>query len=135
MFCGGPNYAQFGHPTPDHNFYVCQLYQIFHVPGPGEPGFISSSTSWEVGFAVQVTDPLASASNLLYVTVLDNDTKETILFGPILRGSDSAGFCGVKQVYFNANLNGRNVLVLFLSSINRPGTYFNVRNVDCSQLT
>ena len=135
MWCGTQNYVQFNHPNPNPGYYVSQVYQVFHVPQSGEPGFISNSTSWLLGFVVQVNDPLASSSNLLYVTVLDNDTRETIAFGPVLRGSDSAGFCGTKIFNFSANLNGRNVQVLFLSYVYRAGAYFNVTNVECSQHT
>ena len=82
MGCTINNYAQFNHPNPNPGYFVCQLYQTFYVPRSGEPGFISNSTSWGVGFQVHVVDPLASANNLLYVTVIDNDTLETLAFGP-----------------------------------------------------
>ena len=45
MWCGTPTYVQFNHPNPNPGYQMSQLYQVFHVPQSGEPGFISNSTN------------------------------------------------------------------------------------------
>ncbi|HKR62883.1 MAG TPA: hypothetical protein VJZ00_04060 [Thermoanaerobaculia bacterium] len=132
--CGGTystNYAQLaynGSPTR-----TTRLYQTVYIPTSSETGYVSSNTSWVVGYHVDIATDTFDHGETLQVRVLNASTNAVIASGPVYYGDTTDPDCRADSFSFTANLNGVNVK-LEVKAVLPDGSEYSVFNVDDIEL-
>jgi hypothetical protein len=132
--CGGTytaNYAQLAYSGSPAR--TTRLSQTVYIPTSSEAGWVSSSTSWVVGYHVDTATDTFSHSETLQVRVLNAGTNAVIASGPVYYGDATDPDCRADTFSFTANLNGLNVKVE-IKAVLPDGSEDSVFNVDTIEL-
>lgn len=128
------NYAQLYYSAgPAHQ---SKLYQTVYIPTSTESGFISSSTSWVVGYNIAVVSDIFDHAETLQVRVLNADTGAVIASGPVYYGDQTDPNCRADNFSFTSNLNGKNVKLEVKVTMPADDLYtvFNIDSIELDQI-
>jgi hypothetical protein len=111
------------------------IKQSVYIPTSSDPGYISSSTNWTIGYRVSFTDPDANFNNVVQMRLVNASNGQVLVTGPTFHGNAANPDCNLYTVNFHLNLNGKTVRIEFNSSIEpgSTGTVFNVDDVELDQ--
>jgi hypothetical protein len=82
--------------------------QVVYIPSSGEPGYVSSSTSWTVAFTYDASGT-GTGTDYVQLRLYDDDTGSSIYLAPVIHGNDPT--CANSQWNITRTLNGKNVRV------------------------
>ena len=133
--CGGGLFSSYAQMTPGPPTGTAKVYQLIYVPREGEPGYVSSSTRWSVGWNSQLYDPSMSQYVTFTVYVFNNDTGQVIANGPPTSGWQGDPSCRADSFTFIADLNGVNVRLEVRGTLRVTGSFINITNLQFTQNT
>lgn len=127
QMCATGGYAQFNQTLGGST-----LSQTFHIPGPGEPGYVGGPdpSHFEFDYALQINDPNHSTSNVLTINIYDAHTNATLQHIATWHGSDTNPNCSRTYVDFhNSLLLGKDVRVEIVGSVPYSNSNFKINQV------
>lgn len=136
QFCGGGvyhYYAQFNQVLS-----ASTLSQTFHIASSTEPGYVGHTdpTHFEFDYRVEITDPNASAIDVLTINLVDAHSGAQLQHIATIHGYDTALNCTSASVDFhNSSLLGKDVRIEINGSVPYANARFKVTNVALWQST